>query len=164
MASGRLVAGGRRLVLVEVELDFAAMRVVEEQLPEAAPDAGRQAAQLIGDVGPLQLLGRARQVGRGERDMVDDTGAYLVELLAVDHVQDRRIAGIEPPTGELKVRPRADFKAQQVAIELLRHLEVVAQYRKVVHALNAHAAFLLCKSTLSAALQSPTAPGLIALR
>ena len=59
--------------------------------------------------------------------------------------------------------PRADFQAQQVAIELLCHLEVVAQYRKVVHALNAHAAFLLCNGNPSEARRSPAAPGLISL-
>src|SRR6266542_2122660 len=85
-ASGRLVAGGCGFVLVEVELDLGAMRVVKEKLPEAAPDARRQAAQLIGDVGLFQLLGGAGQVGRGERHMVDHAGAYLVELFAVDHV------------------------------------------------------------------------------
>src|SRR5260370_530414 len=46
--------------------------------------------------------------------------------------------------GEMGIRPGGNREAQQVAVEFLGRFEVVAQYREVVHALNAHAAFLPC--------------------
>jgi hypothetical protein len=95
--------------------------------------------------------------------VVDDPGAHLVELLAVDHMQDRLVAHPQPIAGELEIRPGADLEAQELAVEFLGYFEIVAQHREVVHALNAHAAFLPCKSNPSEARQSPAAPGLISL-
>src|SRR5438270_3425506 len=137
---GRRVALRRLLVLVEIEFDLAAMRVVEEQLPKAAAHALEgEPAQLVSDAGLLELRGGSRQVGRGKGHVVDDPGAHLVQLLPVDDMQDRLVADIQPVAGELEIRPRADLEAEEVAVELLGLFEVVAQHREVVHPLNAHA-------------------------
>src|SRR5205823_6282587 len=86
--SGLGVAGGRLLVLVEVELDLGAARVEEKQLPDAA--AG-EPTQLIVDVAALQFLDCAGQILGAERHVVEHTGAVaLRQVIAVDHVQYRR--------------------------------------------------------------------------
>jgi len=38
---------------------------------------------------------------------------HFVELLAVDHMQDRLVADPEPIAGELEIRPGANLEAQQ---------------------------------------------------
>src|SRR5207248_7680979 len=89
---------------IEIEFDLAAMRIVEEQLPEAAAHTlEREPAQLVCDAGLFELRGGGREVGRGKGHVVDDPGAHLVELLPVDHMQDRLVADIEPIAGELKI-------------------------------------------------------------
>ena len=85
----------------------------------------------------------AGQVSRGKGHVVDNPGAHLVQLLPVDDMQDRLVADIEPIAGELEIRPRPFLEAEEVAVEFLRLFEVVAQHRKVVHPLNAHALFSL---------------------
>src|SRR5579859_3698135 len=115
------------------------VRVVEEQLPGAAAHAlGWEAPQFPLDLGLLQLGNGAGQVGRGERHVVDHASAVLMQFLAVDHMQDRLVADPEPIAGKLEIWPLADLEAEQVAVELPRLLEVVAQHGEVVHALNAH--------------------------
>src|SRR4051794_29765508 len=119
-----------RLILVEIELDLAAMRVVEEELPQPlAHPALRQAPPLEFYPRLLQLRDRARQVGSGKRHVIDHAGPDLVELIAMDDVQDRLIADIEPIAREPEIRPRSLLEAEQVAVEFPRHLEVVAQHR-----------------------------------
>jgi hypothetical protein len=85
--SGCDVAFRRRLILVEVEFDLGAVRVVEEVLPDAA--AGK-AAQLVFDAFTLQGFDRARQVLGAERHVVEHPGAFLRKRIAMDDVQDRR--------------------------------------------------------------------------
>src|SRR5258708_15707459 len=99
------MARRRLLVLVEVELDLGAARVVEEQLPD--PAAG-EPAQFIVDVAALQFLDGTGEILGAERHMVEHAGAVaLRQMLAVDHVQYRRVARIKPPTPELARRGAA---------------------------------------------------------
>src|SRR4051794_7206659 len=134
------VASRCRFVLVEIELDLAAMRVVEKELPQAfAHPALWQAAQLILQPGLFELYDGARQVGRGKRHVVDHAGPHFVELIAMDDMQDRLVADIEPIAGKAEIRPRSFLEAEQVAVEFARLLEVVAQHGEMVHALYAHA-------------------------
>src|SRR6516165_7971940 len=99
--SGRNVAFGRTLVPVEIELDLGAMRIIEEQLPDAA--AGK-APQLVFDGLALQCRDRPRQVFGAERHVVEHAGTLLWQRIAMDHVQNRCVAvgSIKPPAGELK--------------------------------------------------------------
>src|SRR6516162_3038065 len=135
--SGCDVALGRRLVLVEVELDLGAVWVVEEQLPD--PASGK-AAQLVFDPFALQCRDRPGQVSGAEGHVVEHAGAFLGQRIAMDHVQNRRVAigSIEPPTRKLKGRPPTHPEAEEIAIEPPRRLEVVAQDGEMVHGGDSH--------------------------
>src|SRR5438094_671075 len=82
--SGLDVAFGRRFVLVEIELDLRAARVMEKQLPNAT--AG-QAPQLIIDALAFQGRDGGRQVLGGERHVVENAAPVVRQILAVDHMQ-----------------------------------------------------------------------------
>src|SRR6266568_9463114 len=132
------MAGRRLLVLVEIELDLGAARVEEEQLPD--PAAG-EPAQFIVDIAALQFLDGAGQILGAERHVVEDAGAVaLGQVVAVDYVKYRRVAGIEPPARELEGRAPADLKAaEKIDVEFAGRLEVVDQHGKMVHRRDAHA-------------------------
>src|SRR5437879_5698311 len=119
-------------VLVEIELDLGATRVVEEQLPYPAAS---EPAQFVIDVAALQFLDGAGQILGTERHVVEHTGAVaLGQVVAVDHVQYRRVAGIQPPARKLEGRAPADLKAaEKIDVEFAGRLEVVAQPGKMVH-------------------------------
>src|SRR4029077_4825695 len=103
------------LILVKVEFDLGAMRIIEEELPDAASG---KAAQLVLDGLALQGFDRARQVLGAERHVVEHSGALLGQRSAMDHGQNRRVAvGIEPPAGKLERRPPTHLEAEEIAIE-----------------------------------------------
>src|SRR6516162_7469613 len=131
------MAFGCRLVLVEVELDLGTVRVVEEQLPDATSG---KATQLVLDALALQCRDRPRQVPGAERHVVEYTGPLFWQRIAMDHMQNRRVAvgGVKPPTGKLKGWPPTDPEAEEIAIESARRLEIVAQDGEMVHRSNAH--------------------------
>src|SRR5438067_11223626 len=98
--SGLDVTFGGGLVLVEIELDLGAMRIVEEQLPNAA---AREATQLVFDPLALQGRDRAGQIFGAERHMVEHAGALLWQRIAMNHMPDRGVVvGRKPPAGELR--------------------------------------------------------------
>src|SRR5207248_2989348 len=112
------------------------MRIIEEQLPDAASG---KAAQLVLDALALQGFDRARQVLGAERHVVEHAGAFLRQWIAMNDVQDRRVViGIEPPSGKLKRRPPAHLEPEEIAIKPARRLEIVAQDGEMVHRCNRH--------------------------
>jgi hypothetical protein len=78
------VSFGCRLVIVEIELDLGAVRVVEEQLPDAASG---KTAQLVLDALAFQGRDRPLQVLGAERHVVKHAGPLLRQRIAVDYVQ-----------------------------------------------------------------------------
>src|SRR5690242_7768535 len=70
--------------------------------------------------------------------MVEHAGTLLRQVVAVDDMQDRRVAGIEPPARKLKRRPPPDLEPEQIAIKPAGRLEVVAQHREMVHCRYGH--------------------------
>src|SRR5262249_25594725 len=120
-----------RLVLVEVELDLRAVRIIKEQLPNASPG---KAAQLVLDPFAFQRLDRPRQILGAERHVVEHAGPLLGQRIAMDHVQYRRVVvGIEPPSRKLEGRPPTDLEAEEITVEPARRLEIVAQDGEMVH-------------------------------
>src|SRR5262249_57222409 len=97
-------------------------------------------AQLVLDALALQCRDRPWQVLGAERHMVEHAGALLGQRVAMDHVQDRRVAvgGVEPPAGKLKRRPPTHPEPEEIAIEPACRFEVVAQDGEMVHGGNAH--------------------------
>src|SRR5690242_17877933 len=70
--------------------------------------------------------------------MVEHAGPLLRQVVAVDDMQDRRVAGIEPPARKLKRRPPTDLEPEQIAIEPAGRLKIVAQHREMVHCRYGH--------------------------
>src|SRR4051794_13989622 len=139
VGTGRSAAALTALMRREVEFDFRSVGIEEEQLPYAGPDL---LAEVVLNPVLLQLLFRARQVGGGERHVVEHAGALVGQLAPADHVQHRLLADVEPDAGKGQRRAVAFGQAEDVGVEPARRLEVLGDDGEMVHPLDLHPTLL----------------------
>src|SRR6266699_1595898 len=145
----------------EIELDGEAVRILDEELVELRLG---EIARTAGNTERLEVFHELVGIGRKEGDMVDDAGIILGRVLraaevvelgvrhaALSHVHLDLAVDAQPVAGKREIRPRHDFEAEHLAVEILGALEVVRADEEVVQLGDGHGVLLvygtLCQRT-----------------